>query len=192
MRNWYFYHFDYSRYLEMRPYLGRAYSVTSFEPLLIDAESQTIVEELSEGTISYTTARHALVEHFCCLGEPLTFEKELPRFINMLNKKPEGEEASTLLSELLAGGKNLDKWLLPTEKIVGFLKPVQTESLEESLLYYRKKYRRRRKNGILTPITSIILNIFDAPPLPRTVMERLLPFLQEAIQEGLGIAVVIA
>jgi hypothetical protein len=192
VRNWYFYHFDYSRYLEIRPYLGRAYSVTSFDPLLIDVESQTIVEELIEGTISYTTARHALVQHFCCLGEPLTFEKELPRFVNTLMYKPEGDEACTLLSELLAGGLNLDKWLLPSEKIVGFLKPVQAERLEESLLYYRRKNRKRTKNGILTPVFDLVIHILDIPPQPKTVMDRLLPFLQEAISEGLGIAVVIA
>lgn len=190
--NWYLYHFDFERYLELRPLLGRATDPTWIEPLVRDAETQTIYDELIEGAITLEIARHAMVETQCCVGEPLVFSKEIPLLVSSLGKHKEGTEAATILSELLSGGHNLDKWLLPPRKTYGFLKPSETTELAESLLYYLKKRRRKRQHGLFRTIYRMLLVLFDAPPSSRDTLEHLTPFVVEAMENGLGIAVVIA
>ncbi len=190
--NWYLYHFDFERYLELRPILGRAHDPASLEPLVQDTETQTIYDELLEGSITLAVARHAMVETLCCIGEPLVFARELSRLVSHLSKIKEGIEASIILSELLSGGYNLDKWLLPPCKTYGFLKPSQTVELAESLLYYLKKRKRKPGHGILRFLHRILLGLTDAPPPERDTLEHLTPFIVEAAENGFGVAVVIA
>ena len=100
--NWYLYHFDYDRYGELCLALGCIKILEDLEPLIQDPESQTIYDELLEDSISLEVALHALVETQCCIEEPLVFANEMPLLAAHLGKRREGQEAATILSELLS------------------------------------------------------------------------------------------
>src|SRR5437879_4486361 len=123
---WYFYRFDYARYLALRPTLRAAVSPASFECLADDRETETIVEAVENREMSLLEAKQAIVQELCCRGEPIPFQKGFPCFVAALGRNYEVEEGTELLAQILAGGKNLEAWLLPAGGLNGFLTPEET------------------------------------------------------------------
>lgn len=199
---WYFYRFDYARYTEMRPTLRAATSPTTFATLAVGAETQAIVDALMEGEMSLLSARQAFVQAVCCLGEPLLFDRGLPRFVAVLARRRGAEDAAELLGEMLAGGKNLEPWLMPPAGLLGFLKPEETLELQRSYATLSRKGRlgvakgaqprRRRRGGLIGRLLGFGRRLFNSDPEADEMLLPLAELIAEAVTNGEGIAVVAA
>ncbi len=201
---WYFYRFDYARYLELRPALRSSTTPAAFAALAEDPETAALAEALHEETITVSEARKAFVQAACCLGDPLQLESGLPRFITALARRPGKEDAAELLGEMLAGGKHLEDWLLPATGLSGFLTPDETHALQQS---YRAlpprrrpkrqadsptKRRSRRRGGLVGLCVGFVARLFDRGPQPDDIYHLLGELIDEAARNGEGLAVVAA
>src|SRR5690242_18076949 len=117
---WYFYRFDYSRYLTLRPALRAAAVPPSLAAIAQDPEMEAAVEALMEGAITIKEARETFVRALCCLGDPLVFDKGFPRVLAALRRHPGSEEAAEILGGMVAGGKNMEPWFYPAPGLAGF------------------------------------------------------------------------
>lgn len=189
---WHFYRFDHARYVTLRPALRSATTPEAFANLAVDTETEEIVEALLAGEISLAAGREAFVQALCCVGDPLPFDSGLPRFVTALGKRKGGEEATELLAEMLAGGKNLEPWLKPSTGLVGFLTPEETVRLYDSYaILLRRGHirggRGKRHGGALRACIGFMRRLFDRDPDSDEMLLPLGELLREAVtrQEGL-------
>ncbi|HZO91374.1 MAG TPA: hypothetical protein VFB38_23830 [Chthonomonadaceae bacterium] len=198
---WYFYRFDYARYLALRPALRSATQPAAFAAIAEGAETEAIVTSLEEGTLTLSEARNAFVQAVCCLGDPLILERGLPRFVAALRRRRGAEDAAELLGELLTGGKNMETWLLPASGLIGFLTPEETQMLRNyyatvprrgSLRWGTARRRGVRRGGLVGACVGFVARLFDRGPQ----LEEMLPLLGDLIEEAAnaseGLAVVAA
>jgi hypothetical protein len=198
--SWYFYRFDYERYVEVRPALRSATRPGAFSAISETPEMQTIVESLSDGLITPSQARHGFVESLCCLGDPLPFDRGFPRFIAAMARRSSAADAAELLGSMVAGGKNMEAWLLPASGLVGFLTPPETVRLQEAYASLRRRGRlgsgrhgkRLRHGGLVGAIVGFGRSLLDRGPQPDEMLRQLGDLIDEAVEDGDGIAVVAA
>lgn len=196
---WYFYRFDYARYLMLERSLQVATTPEALADLLEDVAAESIAEDLAMRAISLSEARQLLIQTACCLGEPLPFDRGFPRFIATLGQGKGAEDVAELLSDLL-GGRNLDSWLAPPASLLGFLTTAETAALHAgySDLSRRGRLRlgrrrgRRRRGGVWGATVAFMRRLFDLGPLPEDIWRLLGNLLAEAVEQEQGIAVVAA
>src|ERR1051326_8275118 len=111
---WSLYRFDYGRYVQMRPVLRGADYPQQFQTLSLVKETDFLLEELRMQRIDLADARAGFVFTLCCKGEPLNVDRNFARCVATLPAYEEREEGRELLSSLLAGGRNMEPWMLPT------------------------------------------------------------------------------
>jgi hypothetical protein len=193
---WRFYRFDYARYLELRPALRSATTPVAFAALADGPETQAIVDALLENAISLTEARQTFVQVACCPGDPLPLDKGFPRLVGALARKRGAEDAAELLAEMAAGGKNLEAWLLPATDLIGFLTPEETARLHQSYAVLSRgglrmgQARRVRRGGLLGGMTGFLRNLFDRGLQTQEMLPLLGSLIEEAVENGEGIAVI--
>jgi hypothetical protein len=194
---WRFYRFAYMRYLELRPALRSATTPDAFAALADSPETQAIVDALLENAISLTEARQAFVQATCCPGDALPLDSGFPRFVGALARKRGAEDAAELLTEMAAGGKNLEAWLLPAAGLIGFLTPEETMRLYQSYAVLSRgslagQARRVRRGGLLGGMTGFLRILFDRGPQMQEMLPLLGSLIEEAVENGEGIAVIAA
>jgi hypothetical protein len=195
---WRLYRFDYTRYLELRPSLRSATTPAAFAAIADSPETCAIADALFEDEITLTDARRAFIETACCVGEPLVLDRNFARFVSAIGHRRGAEDAAELLSELLAGSKNLEPWMLPAVGLIGFLTPQETTLLSRSYAVVARRGRlgrrgkRRRRGGLLGVCVGFLRRLFDRD-LPDDEMLLLLgDQIAEAEERGEGLAVVAA
>lgn len=196
---WQLYRFDYSVFVQLRPALRTAATPAAFAALADSEETEAIVEAMLEDEIDVAEARQAFLLATCCGGEAISFHNSFPRLITSLRRERKAEAGLELLSEALAGGKNMESWLQPPIALIGFLTPRETLTLYEAynLLTGSARQpgqgrRRIRRGGLLKAILAFFSRLFDREPPPEEVFRLLGDMLEEAIQRDEGIAVVAA
>ena len=192
---WNVYRFDYARYLRLRPLLRSATTAAAFDALTDGADTEEVVAALANGEIAPSEARQAFLEALCCAGEPLPLDRGFPRLVMALGRRREGEEASELLSELLAGGKNLESWLLPPSGLVGFLTPQETTELA---LSFERLARRgsvprlltgsARRRGLMFHTQRLFRLLLDRDSQGDEMLSPLMELLAEAAENDEGLA----
>lgn len=197
---WYFYRFDHAQYITMRPTLRAAAAPASFLSISDGSEAVAIVEALVHQELSLLDAKHAFVQSLCCQGEPIPFHKGFPRLVATLSRTEEVEEGMEQLSQLLAGGKNLEDWLTPAAGLTGFLTPTETETLHRACkvllrggrlhLPGVKRRKKMRRGGLAGLLRGFFRRLFDREPPPEEILVLLGELVEEAIQREQGIAVV--
>jgi hypothetical protein len=193
---WRFYRFDYRRYLELRPALRAATTPEAFAALADSPETQAIVDALLEDAISLAEARQAFVQAACCPGDPLPLDSGFPRFVGALARRRGAEEAAELLTEMAAGGKNLEAWLLPAAGLIGFLTPEETARLYRSYAVLSRRglgmgqAGRARRGGLLGGVTGFLRSLFDRGPQMQEMLPLLGSLIEEAVENGEGLAAV--
>jgi hypothetical protein len=196
---WYIYRFDYGRYLELRPLLRCATTPEALMALVEGPETEAIAQAAVERAIPLPEARHGFVQSLCCLGDPLLFDRGFPRLVASLGRRRAAEDAAELLREVLAGGKNLESWMLPAPGLVGFLTPDETAALHRdySVLKLARlgmgragRKRRKRRGGLFGTIGAFLRLLLDRGPQPDDVLRLLGDLIEEAAGQEEGIAVV--
>jgi len=193
---WRFTRFDYERYLEMRPILRAATTPEEFAPLITSPEEEAVVDALNDNEISPVEARQAFVELACCLGEPLPFEGGFLHLLTVLARRRGAEDAAELLTEMLAGGKNLEPWLLPAPGLVGLLTPNETALLQTAFAAMGRnaplsgRGRRRRRGGLLARCGRFLRRLLDRGPGTDEMYRLLFDLVDEAARNGEGLAVI--
>jgi hypothetical protein len=194
---WNFYRFDFAKYVAVRPVLRVATTASVLAGLVEDAETQAIVDALSDGEIPPLEARQAFVKAACCVGEPLFVDRGFPRLLAGLTRHRDGAEVAELLGELLAGKKNLEPWLMPPAGLTGFLNPQETRQMVGYLSRYVaaggfREGRAGRGGGgpLWTASFRFVLRLFDRAPQSHDLLLLLEDFFEEAVRRKEGVAVV--
>ena len=198
MITWNLYRFDYLRYVEMRPILRAAKEPAAFASLADQPETDAIVEALIEGDIDAVGARQAFLIASCCIGESLPCPSDFPRILRRLRRDIKTEAGIELLSDAIAGARNMDTWLLPKGQLAGFLTPVETEAVLDAyrLAKTRRspgrppKRTRARRGGLLPGIATFLRRLFDRGLAADELYRLLGELLEEAVDNDEGIAVV--
>lgn len=197
---WYFYRFDYDRFLLLRPSLRSATIPAAFAGLTDSPETQAVVDALMEGAMSIPEARIAFMQAACFLGDPLDFDKGLPRCIASLHRQRGREDAAELLGELLAGGKNMEPWLKPSG-LTGILTPEETLTVAHAYetagtgarnqgRAYRIGGSRVRRGGLVGAIFGFAATLFGRTPQKEEMLRLIGDLAREAATNGEGIIVV--
>ena len=193
---WYFYAFDYGKYIDLSKLLANARSPGYFSAISNDDETKAICKKLQDGMLSYPQARQHFVQKVCCLEEPAVFDSSLLRVLGRFTKQRDAFEISTILSELMGGKKNLENWMLPAKGIVGFLTPDEVHYLYElyapriktgELTLYSTK---SRQGGFLSACLEFIRRLFDRSMREEDVVELLGEAIHEAHRNNHGLAVI--
>lgn len=192
---WRFYRFDYTRYVALRPALRSATTPQAFAAVADNPRTDAIVDALMEEEITLLEARHAFIEATCCLDEPLSLDHHLPRLLSVLARRRGAEDIADTLSELLAGQKNKESWLLPSHGLIGYLTPAQTEELHEHLVRLRQSRsrvpgKRRRHGGWLSGLHGFLRGLLSNAPEAEELLELLSTLTENALAHGDSIAVV--
>jgi hypothetical protein len=198
---WYFYRFDYGRYLALRPALRSATTPAAFGALAVGQETEELATALLADEITLPEARNAFIQAVCCVGDPLNLDAGLSRFVTALGRRSGSEDAAELLGEMLTGGRNMEAWLLPASGLAGFLTPEETQAL---LLSYRARPsrgrlrrttgqgKRRRRGGLVGVCVGFVSRLLDRGPQWDDMYHLLGNLIEEAARHGEGIAVVAA
>ena len=197
-RTWNLYRFDQVRYAELRPMLRTATRPAEFAALADSVETDAIIEALIEGDLDAVSVRQAFLITLCCNGEPLECPRGLPRILQRMRSDIRAETGSEILSDAIVGSRNIERWLLPTGKLAGFLTPGEAASVLESFRSSdsrhsaRGRARRRpaRRGGLFNAVATFFRRLFDQG-LASDEMQRLLrELLEAAVANNEGIAVI--
>ncbi len=194
--NWNVYRFDYARYMALRPLLSVAESVDAFADVEADARMEVILDALAGGELTPLEARHATLEALCCLGTPLPLDRSFARLISAAGRREAAEPAAEAIGKLLAGGKNLEPWLLPSSGFAGLLTPEETLALHRDFAAVLKRGgaggRRTRSGGLLGGLRSFFRYLLDRNPRPEDVLRLFGELVALAAKRGEGVALVAA
>lgn len=195
---WNLYRFDHYRFVQLRPALRCASDAATFASLAEGPASEAIVEALIEGDVDVVGARQDFLIALCCIGEPVPCPKRFPRILQRMRTDVRTEEGAEILSDAIAGGRNLDNWLLPAGKLAGILTPDETSTVYQAYstadalgrLGRLKRHQSVRKGGLLSGIVTFFRRLFDWGLAGDEVYRLLGQLLEEAVACGQGIAVV--
>ena len=201
--SWRFYRFDYAQYLELCPALRSVNTPAEFAALVDSADvenlaaADAIASAALNGEITIQEARHHWIMATCCAGQPLEAEGNFARLVAALGRRRGMEDAAETLAELAAGGKNLDSWLLPSFGLLGFLTPQETEKLAaecdripKSARLRSGKKRRGRRGGLFGFVRNFLRRLLNVNPQTDELLPLIHALLNEAAENGEGIAVV--
>ncbi|HLJ57587.1 MAG TPA: hypothetical protein VKT77_21300 [Chthonomonadaceae bacterium] len=194
---WNLYRFDYSRFVMLLPSVRSALDPTAFASLSDSQETDAIVEALVEGDIEVVPARHDLVISLCCIGEPLPCPRQFLKILQKMRSNPRSEAGMDILADAFAAGRNLEAALRPPGRLAGLLTPAETADVYAS--YWKGGARglpqrrpRIRRGGLVGAIGGFFRRLFDRG-LAEDELRRLLgDLLEEAVENGEGMAVVLA
>ena len=197
---WNLYRFDYSRYVQIRPYLRSAKEPAEFAALSEGPETDAIVEALIEGELDVIGARHEFLIASCCVGEPLPCTKRMPAILRKLRQDVRTEEGIEMLADAFVAGRNLETWLLPYSELLGFLTPPETQAVFNSYRLAETRYNPERQNsnksprrgGLLPSVAAFARLLFDRGLATDELYRLLGEFLEEAAEHRQGLAVVAA
>lgn len=197
-----FYRFDHARFVALRPALRSATTPAAFAALAETPETEALVTALLEDAITVQEARSAFVQEVCCLGDPLSLGKGLPRFVAALARRRGAEDAAELLGELLAGKRNREPWFSLTSGLIGFLTPEETQALHRSYSAFALqgrlrmpsagKRRRARRGGLVGACVGFFSHLLDRDPKLDDMQQLLGDLIEEAACNGEGIAAIVA
>ncbi len=195
---WNLYRFNHYRFVQIRPLLRSAADPAAFAALAEGPETEAIVEALIEGELDIVGARQDISITLCCVGEPLPCPRHFPRILQQMRDDVRTEEGTEMLSDAIAGARNLESWLRPPGKLAGLLTPDETKTVYEA--YWTAEGRRRlprrkrakpvRRGGLLVAIDTFFRRLFDRGLAAHEVYRLLGQLLEEAVENGQGIAVV--
>lgn len=193
---WRFYRFDYTQYLEIRPALRSVTTPAALAALSDSEVTDVIADAAQNGEITVQEARHDWLIAACCIGPPLTLDSAFTRFVAALGRRRGAEEAAETLTELAAGGKNIEAWLMPSFGLIGFLTPTETEKLAVNCAALSKlgrlrsgKKRKVRRGGLFGFVRNFLRRLFDAGPQTDELLPLINALLNEAARNGEGVAV---
>jgi len=195
---WNLYRFDYIRFVEIRPYLRTAAEPADFAALSQGAETDAIVEAVIEGDLNAISARHAFLLACCCVGQPLPCPRRFPRILKQLRQDIHTEAGTDLLSDAMAGRRNLETWLQPRGEVLGLLTPAETSDVLAAYLMAESAHRlsrarggrRLRRGGLLNAFATFFRRLFDRGLAADEVFRLLGDLLETAVANGEGIAVI--
>lgn len=193
---WYVYRFDYARFLEVRPALRIAVTPDDFAALVRSAEDEAVLDAVVEGDLSVYQARQAFLHADCCLGEPLNIDRSFAREVMTMTRRRGAEDAGEMLSELLGGGKNMERWLGEPELLLGFLTPDQTSTLLSALGRIVRRSGQSARSGrsaVLRPIAAagaFLRLLLDRQMRSEDTLQLLAAAADAALERGTGIAVI--
>lgn len=195
---WNLYRFDHYRFVQVRPLLRAAAHPAEFAALADTDETDAIIEALIEGDIDVVGARQDFLISLCCAGEPVPCPKHFPRILQRMRIDVRTEEGTEMLSDAIAGGRNLDSWLRPPGKLAGLLTPDEASAVYESYVLAESRSRLPRRNnvrpvrrgGLLSAIATFFRRLFDRELASDEVYRLLGQLLEDAVNNGQGIAVV--
>lgn len=195
---WNLYRFDHYRFVQVRPQLRSAADPAAFAALAEGPETDAIVEALIEGDVDIAGARQDVLIALCCVGEPLPCPKRFPRILQRMRHDVRTEEGTEMLTDAIAGARNLDTWLRPPGKLAGFLTPDETSAVYQAYWTadsrgrppHRKTDRPMRRGGLLSAIATFFRRLFDRGLATDEVYRLLGELLEEAVANGQGIAVI--
>jgi hypothetical protein len=195
--HWYCYRFDHDFFLRLRPPLRAATTPAALIALAEGPEVTAIADALEDGETTLTQARTALIQATCCLGEPLPFDRGLPRTLARLARTEGMEDAALLLTEMLSAGRNMEPWLQPSSGIVGFLTPQESSAVYVSFIAWcsrrsgaRRTNSQTRKGGLLPGCAGLIRQLLNGGPDPEDTLRLLGQLLDDAAHHRAGIAAV--
>jgi hypothetical protein len=156
------------------------------------------VEAIIEGELNAISARHAFLIACCCLGQPLPCPRRFPRILQRLRQDIHTEAGTDLLSEAMAGRRNLETWLQPRGEVLGLLTPEETSEVLAAYLMAesahrqprRKGGKRVRRGGLLNAFGTFFRRLFDRGLATDEVFRLLGDLLESAVANKEGIAVI--
>ena len=197
--NWNVYRFDYARYLELRPVLSAAETLEAFAAIEEGSRMEAVVDALAGGELTPVDARHAALEVLCCLGDPLALDRSFVRLISAIGRREAAEPAAEAIGKWLAGGKNIEPWLIPSRGFLGLLTPEETQTLYLDYRAVLKRggrasggRRRTRRGGLMGGLRSFLRSLFDRSPQPEDVLRLFGDLLARAARQGEGLALIAA
>ncbi len=195
---WNLYRFDYARYVQIRPLLRTAVEAPAFAAVSDCPETDAIVEALIDGEVVPTEARQAFVISLCCVGDALPCPRSFPLILKQIRRDIRSEAGAEMLTDAIAGGRNLDTWLRPSAKFAGFLTPDETSTVwglyKLAELRVRAPYERSRgrtrRGGLINNAASFVRRLFDLGLGADEVYRLLGELLEDAVYHSQGVAVV--
>ncbi len=181
--------------MELRPLLRAAVLPADFEDYCktFDLEATLIALEDEQATLE--TLRQEIVRTECCLEMPLVLDAAFPRFVRELAQRPHTDLAALLLSELIAGNKNIENWFRADAGLLGILTPEETHTLAANLrnLFQRgflgsRRGRKRRRGGLVGVIKGFLSGLFALSPSDEEILFLLDDLLRDATRNGEGLA----
>ena len=131
----------------------------------------------------------------CCRDEPLALDSTFLHFVRELAHRPKTDSAAVLLSELIAGNKNIEPWFDADAGLMGILTPDETRTLAADLrpLFRRGSFgsragRKRRRGGLLGIIRGFLRGLFASPPSEEEILSLFGDLLKDAVRESHGLA----
>ena len=178
---WHFYRWNFDRYATIRPQLRAAVRAETFASLSDTEEGTQVAEMFAEGEIPLLEAKSAWLTAECRLGDPIVFNAELPRFLNRIERKREGEEIAEILSELLFARVYLEQWLEQTS-ICGILPPIETARLSGLC----RDYLQKNRTEIGAVRGGFFRRVFERNATPDEIFPLLCDLVNEAVKAGNG------
>jgi len=195
---WNLYRFDFARFLLLRPELRIANQASEFALLGDSPDIEAIVVALVDGEIDAVAARHSVLIALCCVGEPVSCPLRFTRTLQMMRRNVRAEIGIEMLSDAIAGQRNIEPWLRPDGKLVGYLTPDETVKVLEALNISElvrgfnpgRRSPRVRRGGLVGGVRTFFRRLFDRGPANDEVSRLLGEMLEEAVSNREGIAVI--
>ena len=182
MSQWIFSAFDWQQFQELESRIGSVRDVSDFEGVDIEG-LDGFLEEFVEGTNPQVIC-NALVNQFCCSGSHVAvIESGMPAVIKYVAKMKDSEDVEMVMAELVAGGKNIEKWFKTEAGLVGLLTVSETRMLADFLLS-RMAEEPPKEKSLLGAVGSFL----SRTDVRRSDLEDLVEILGIAVEGGFGVA----
>jgi hypothetical protein len=179
---WILFLFDWPRYQLLLPHLRIASRTGIFTaPGLADAEE--FLQDFDERREPAAACSAILIE-LCTLGDPLELDGGFAELMHDLRRRPNGQEPSELLAELVSAVPNLEPSLTTAEGIAGILAPGQVRDLADYFALFRKTYRAPAPPRGL----AALARRFTTTESATEQLPDLMDFVDQACVRGLGLA----
>jgi hypothetical protein len=134
---WSFAAFDWVKYRALAPVLRRAQSVGSLRG---SADAQVADAAAAfDDAFALETVCNVVIAELCTTGEWVSVRAALPVIVQTIMRRPAGEDAADVLTELALAGHNIEPWFAADRGLMGILTRAEVEHLASHLAVYSRE-----------------------------------------------------